>query len=137
MKMNKYGKLAVLISIYIILCLLYVFCLCLYMKKDLLLTKIGIGSLNLWSITHFIAFFIIGFLFPELKLMIIAFALGLIWEILEFLLGAKNPKWICNFCKDKNFCNRWVRKVGRWSDILMNFLGLLTGYLFSKIKKKK
>ena len=134
--MNNYGKLAILISIYVILCLLYVFCLCLYIKKDLLLMKIGIGSLNLWSITHFIAFFIIGFLFPDFKIIILAFSLGIIWEFLEFFIGAKkNHKWICNFYKDKNFCNRWFGALVKWSDILMNLFGLLVGFLFSKLKK--
>ena len=96
----------------------------LFIKKlSFLDTPIDVGilkgsKLTLWSITHFITFFIIGKLCPNNY--VFFFLLGVCWEIFETIYG-----------KYKNDIKYWTGNGidGQINDIVMNTLG----YHFSHI----
>jgi hypothetical protein len=111
------------------------------------LIKIGSNCCSFWPISHFIFYFILGLFFPQYQIEFII--IGIIWEIIEILLGQG-----CHIAKRgggyrKLFCNEnasakgtqytyWVS--GSWSDIIFNiaglYLGVLVNYLWKKRQKK-
>ncbi len=106
--------------------------------KDILEKRIGIDELDGWSISHFIFFIIIGYRFPQKEYLILAFFLGVSWEIFEHMYGKYRPGWLggygdCELKSDRESDGNWW--YGKWSDILMNLLGLYCGYKFKKIYK--
>lgn len=85
-----------------------------------------------WGILHYSLFALLGYFFPS-KL-IFLWCLGFIWELIEFSLKDK-PFYIskCNYTIDTDDGQGWW--YGRWQDIVMNSLGLLTGYLIANYDK--
>jgi len=101
--------------------------------KDILETKIGIGELDGWSLSHLLFNMLIGYLYSD-KYLIYAFILGCLWEFFEHYYGEKRPGWLggygdCDMSTDKLDGNWWY---GKWSDILMNVFGLFLGYYLRK-----
>ena len=138
--MHKVFKLIILMIIYVVICFSYGFYRCSNPKyKDIFEKRINIADLDGWSMIHFIQFFVIGLFFPQLSIMIIAFILGVSWELFEFWYAKTKPGWLGKLgdCKglesDKLSSGNWW--YGRWTDVLMNFLGLLVGYLFASFIK--
>lgn len=86
---------------------------------------VGLGNIGGWSISHFVAFYIAGFLFPQQWVLI--FILGVLWELVENI-GAD----LVNFeekskLTDSNmYQNKWM--CGNLSDIIFNSIGLFLGY---------
>lgn len=90
-----------------------------------------------WLMSHFVFFAFIGYYYPD-KLYI-SMTLGFLWEILEILIGTIQPKFLQNIAKctkidlqkqdavqvNNNEMN-WF--YGRYEDILIDFLGFVTGY---------
>lgn len=105
--------------------------------KDILEKKIGIYELDGWSVSHFIFYLIIGYNFPQKKYLIIAFCFGLAWEIFEHMYGKHRPGWLggyggeCDLSTDRLEGNWWY---GKYSDIILNLLGLYIGYYLYKTK---
>lgn len=101
---------------------------------------IFIGSISGWRISHFITFFIAGFLFPECICLI--FILGVVWEMIEYSMAN-----ICIFISKKYNSEKYQKNEkiegimynnnGGWldgsvEDIIYNTLGLFFGVLLSK-----
>lgn len=89
---------------------------------DPLSTKLHVGNLDGWSLTHLALFTYVGYTYPGAKIGIIAFVCGVVWELIEHVLGKSQPSWM----KSWGDCdaNWWF---GRFSDIAMNGSGLLLG----------
>lgn len=86
-----------------------------------------IGDFGGWSLSHFIAFFIAGLLFPEMWVLI--FILGISWEFFEIVLGMTVEKFLGTSPATKSnrmYDQRWI--TGNISDIWMNAAGLFLGY---------
>ena len=110
--------------------------------EDVFQTHTGIWDLDGWSISHFVCFFIIATQFPDKKYLIIACIFGILWELFEHYYGKHRPGWLGGYgdCKnlqsDKEEDGNWW--YGKWSDIIMNILGLYCGYyLYKKYPRLK
>lgn len=96
--------------------------------KDPLQTKIY-GDLDGWSATHYIFYGVLAYIFPNDLLLI--FTIGVIWEMVEDRLGRFDGGMVgaigmCQISTDNKEKSNWW--YGKYSDIVMNTLGLLTGY---------
>jgi len=97
--------------------------------KDPLQTKLGIGDLDGWSLSHLLFFMFIGYHFKG-KYLIAAFFIGVLWELFEHYCGSTGtaPAWLGGDCSkirtDPLEGNWWY---GKWSDIVMNLIGLVLG----------
>ena len=85
-----------------------------------------------WSATHFAFFLYLGYTFPDHTMF--SFALGALWELFEHYYDRVRPPFLKNFgggeCDmrtDRKDGNWWY---GKYSDLLMNGLGLFFGYYF-------
>lgn len=104
--------------------------------KDPLEKMIGIGELDGWSVSHFMFFMLVGYIYPNT--IIQTFIMGIIWELFEHFYGEYRPGWLggygdCNnMATDKMNGNWWY---GKWSDILCNLVGFIIGKgIHSKIQ---
>lgn len=77
-------------------------------KRDPLLTKLGVWDLTGWSLTHVLFYSLLGYRCPDNFKLIMAF--GVVWEIVEHLLSRFGVWW-----------------YGRVSDIVMNAIGFGLG----------
>lgn len=85
-----------------------------------------------WGITHFLFYGILAFMYPDMKSLIFIALLGVIWEIVEVIF--KDHPFYLSDCKytiqtDKEGEGWWY---GRWEDIIMNTLGMITGVILKK-----
>ena len=98
--------------------------------RDPLATSLGVADLDGWSVTHFLFFSMIGYVFPGPKTGAVAFLSGAIFELWEHWMGKSRPPWMGGWggCEapemEAHNANWWY---GRPSDLLMNALGLLAG----------
>ena len=102
------------------------------MKADklnvVLIKDSPIGPIGGWPISHFIAFFIAGLLFPDCFLL--AMGLGVLWEVYETVCGnlfyGDRP-----VCEDGSelYTGKWMQ--GRVEDIVFDFLGFVFGMMIS------
>ena len=90
----------------------------------------SIGEIGGWSLSHVIFYYFIGLLFPDC--MMIAMAVGVIYEIFEELIGATIPSNMVSITKspDLQYQKGWIR--GSISDVLYNFIGFVAGMLTTK-----
>ena len=97
---------------------------------DPLSTKLHVWDLDGWSVTHFVLFSIVGYLFHGWRMGIVALLFGVAWELVEHWMGRSRPSWLGGWgdCKAEEFekhnANWWF---GRYSDIAMNAMGILVG----------
>ena len=112
--------------------------------KDLLETPLHIFGLDGWSLSHFVFFLLIAVQFPEKNYLIVAFIFGILWELFEYYYGKHNRDhgqgWLGGHCKklatDKGKDSNWW--YVKFSDIIMNILGLYCGYhLYKKYPQFK
>ena len=111
--------------------------------KDILAMEL-VKGIDGWIISHFVAFAIIGTLYPDT--LILSIILGILWEIFEICLGKIKP----SFLKGITDCHRTEKgnsnlsndqKDGYWwygkgEDVVADILGFLFGkYLLRKIIK--
>lgn len=87
--------------------------------------------LSFWPITHFVLFFILGFLFPSCYVLVLS--LGVVWEIIEVIFSKvfRTPYQTVR-AEATNYSleyhdNYWA---GSFRDIIMNFAGFGLGYAF-------
>ena len=81
-------------------------------------------GLDGWSISHLLFYMLLGYLFPNK--IILTLSLGIIWELFETFIGIYKP----NIFKDYGFCSTDNSKVwwhGKFSDIIVNFIGFIIG----------
>ena len=103
--------------------------------KDPLETRLGIGELDGWSLSHLLFFMFIGYHFKG-KYLIAAFLLGVLWELFEHYYGEERPGWlggygVCDMLTDRLDGSWWY---GKWSDIVINLIGLVLGsHLLKKV----
>jgi hypothetical protein len=107
------------------------------LKKDPLETKPIVWDIDGWSMTHFVLFLFLGYLFPGNFLFVLI--LGACWEFVEYLVGKNNKKIMngipCNLFKLKQ--DQWW--YGKVSDLFINLLGYLVGEYIARnlINQKK
>ena len=95
--------------------------------KDPLETQLFYG-LDGWSVTHFIWFMILGYIYPETLLL--STSIGILWELFEHYYGEERPGWLGGYgdcddlATDKKSGNWWY---GKWSDIVCNITGFMIG----------
>jgi hypothetical protein len=84
-----------------------------------------------WSITHFCLFAILAFLYPTWQYLLFIVILGVAWEIVESVF--KDHPFYLSSCKynitSDNGTGWWY---GKYSDILINSLGMITGLVVRK-----
>ena len=87
-----------------------------------------IGDFGGWSLSHFIAFYIAGLLFPQQWVLI--FILGVAWEFFETVIGVMLEIFMgkskYSGSRKTLYGEKWV--TGNLSDIWMNSAGLFLGY---------
>jgi len=98
--------------------------------KDPLQTKLRLFDLDGWSLSHLLFFMLIGYNYGG-QYLIAAFILGVLWEGFEHYYGEKRPGWLggygdCNKMRTDPLEGNWW--YGKFSDIIMNILGLIIGY---------
>lgn len=145
MKLNKNKLFISYYIICIILLLTYGFYRCKSPEKEDILEKEYILDLDGWSFSHVIFFLIVGYNFPTKKYLIASFILGIIWELIELILSMMNYQsgdrrsrreryhslFNCtNVNTHKNEEGKWW--YAKWSDLIMNLLGLIIGYFLHK-----
>jgi hypothetical protein len=87
-----------------------------------------IGNFGGWSLSHLIAFYIAGLLFPQQWVLI--FILGVAWEFFEIVIGISlegllgKSKYTGN--RRSLYGTKWV--TGTLTDIWVNSVGLFLGY---------
>ena len=96
--------------------------------------KLGIDG---WSLTHYILYFFFGFLYP--KVFFVSILLGTLWELAETIAGVYVAKFNPDIIKYFGICNLSEKKkntkiirytvwfYGKWSDIVVNALGFISG----------
>jgi hypothetical protein len=72
-----------------------------------------------WSVSHFMLYTILGFAFPHLWLLLAICSIS--WELLEFMSGYIEHNYVRKNHTDPIY---WC---GKWSDLLVNSAGFLTG----------
>tara|TARA_Y100000741_G_C17869732_1_gene402385 strand:+ start:83 stop:547 length:465 start_codon:yes stop_codon:yes gene_type:complete len=108
--------------------------------EDILEIEIFKGSSNYgldgWSISHYLCFLVAGYIYPNT--LVITIGLGILWELFETYVGKYRPKILENIGFIPNADSRYKGKIwwyGKWSDIIVNFLGFVSGrYLSRKFK---
>lgn len=91
---------------------------------DPLRTPIAHTDIDFWSFTHFVLFFVLGYLYPQyLPYWVI---MGVIWEVVESVSG--NPEQ-----RKKMFGTKFDFKgdkywYGKLTDVLIDIIGLACGY---------
>ena len=83
-------------------------------------------GLDGWSITHYCLYVVFGYLYPNV--LVVTISLGILWELFETYVGIYKPDVISGFgfCELSN--NRYkVWWYGKWSDVVLNILGFLSG----------
>jgi len=119
--MNNYNKLVLFAILTIILINIYGYTL-FYLKilpnRDPLIHNFFDNNMDLngWSVTHFIVFAIAGY-YGHKHIMCLLFV-GIMWEITEVYLYFMNKNLT------DNHPDWWY---GSYSDIIVDFLGLMTG----------
>lgn len=106
------------------------------LEKDPLEIKPIIWDIDGWSMTHFVLFLFLGYLFPGNFLFVLI--LGSLWELLEYWVGKNNKKImngvICNLQK-LNQEEWWYAKI---SDLFINLLGYVIGaYIATNLINQK
>ena len=103
-------------------------------------------TIDLWSVTHFCTYSVLGYLFPDYLLEL--FALGIGWEIVEDALSPTHNKLLVDCDANYNnkvkewFKNLWCKHAAnekaywyaKWDDLFSNALGLLVGH-YIRLKK--
>lgn len=79
-----------------------------------------------WEITHFVLYAVLTYIWPRQALFI--FVMGVIWETLECVFR-HHPVFLMK-CKDPNIRDTFWYE--RWSDILVNALGVTAGYFLAR-----
>jgi hypothetical protein len=78
-----------------------------------------------WLISHFIAFAVAGFFFPNT--LVLSMILGILWEIVEWSGGKFKPSFLKPFgeCHSKGPNKVWW--YGKYEDIIADFAGFMAG----------
>ena len=85
-----------------------------------------------WSVTHFLLFMCLGYLFPtEWKFIA---GVGLLWEGFEYYVENEKPKFLhgIGYC-----CPERTLWTSKWTDIFVNLLGTSTGILINHYMKHR
>jgi hypothetical protein len=136
--MNKFTHMTIIFCAIISLIFINGWYRCRYNKgDDVLMTKLGIYDLDLWSICHFMLFAYIGYKFPDMFWP--AMGYGVAWELWEQWAGDTRPSWLggfgdCNLSITQTDSTHKAWWFGRGSDIAMNTAGFLVGIYMSRNK---
>lgn len=110
----------------ILLIMAYGILLCMSGKSwDPLETKPILWDLDGWSMTHFVFFLFLGYLFPGNFLFILI--LGSSWELIEYWIGKNNKSLMSGFDCNLNKLKQDEWWYGKISDLFVNLLGYMIG----------
>ena len=108
--------------------------------KDILAMEL-VKGIDGWIISHFIAFAIIGTIYPDT--LILSTILGILWEIFEIILGKSKPSILkgitdCHRGKNGNSKLSNDQKDGYWwygkgEDVVADIFGFLFGKYFIRL----
>ena len=89
----------------------------------------GMVYVDGWLLSHFIVFTLAGYFYSNQ--FYLAVILGILWEIVEYLLGVNTPRFLKCKMKGKNQTlaeknDAWW--YGRYEDVVVDILGFMTGY---------
>jgi hypothetical protein len=103
-------------------------------------------DIDWWSVSHFVYFGILGYLFPNYLFEL--FIIGILWEVIEDGLTDSNKKQLLDCNKEyngatKHFKHLWCKVFardgdywyGKWDDIFANLLGMVVGAFIRKYVK--
>jgi hypothetical protein len=90
-------------------------------------------DLDGWSAVHFLFYMFVGYLYPDS--IVLTLTLSILWEIFELYVGIHKPEilrgWgFCDSMTGNSAGNTWW--YGKWTDLLMNLTGFLTGRYLSR-----
>ena len=105
-----------------------------------------------WLLSHYIVFALAGYYYPQSFCM--SMILGILWEVIEVLLGVYKPSFlngisncdvsdksnsidnknIIDISGDSNVEKEGYWWYGRYEDIVVDFLGFVTGYFVLNYK---
>lgn len=134
-----YKAIIILLIVGMIIIISYIISICKGVNKiqsdtlGMSIVDLCVTSFTIWSLSHFILYFILGYYFPNCGCIIIS--IGIIWEIIEESLGYVFPK--INVKQQNGLVEsvRWWK--GSVFDIIVDILGFYLGkaaYLtFSKL----
>jgi len=91
-------------------------------------------AINGWSISHIMFYIGAGFLFPNCWKMFII--LGILWELLECIVGTMYKSGLTESSEINNDKAYQVFWEGRWSDLVMNTIGFIIGFILRVILEK-
>ena len=119
-------EITILTLIVMLMIIIYGIVRCNHIIKDPLLKHIPGTKIDGWSISHFLLFAILGYLFPSKWPYL--FGAGALWETMEYFSGEypELTKGIGNCSTGEVW---WFRQ---WSDILANSLGIGCGILLRR-----
>jgi len=89
-------------------------------------------DLDGWSAVHFLFYMFVGYLYPNS--IVLTLTLSVIWEIFESYVGLNKPEILKGWgfcCNPTGNTEGHIWWYGKWTDLLMNLLGFLTGRYFS------
>lgn len=108
--------------------------------KDVLEWDLFKGSakygLDGWSVSHFILFLLVGYLYP--KTFVLSMTGGALWELFETYVGKYKPESIkgFGFCKTYEMSDKPGHEklwwYGKWSDLIVNAAGFMVGSYMRK-----
>jgi hypothetical protein len=107
-----------------------------YFKIDILEKKFAeCEGCDLWALTHFTLYLILGYNFPSYYLLF--FLIGVGYEFFEYYVGVSDNSFKYLGPMSSDGTQSWW--YGRVSDIIFNTLGLISGMSLSpyEIKKNK
>jgi hypothetical protein len=78
-----------------------------------------------WTISHFIAFAVAGFFFPNT--LVLSMILGILWEIFEWTAGRLKPSLLKPFGECHSNEPNKVWWYGKYQDIVTDFAGFIVG----------
>jgi len=107
-------------------------------KFDPMNRNIGIYNNSAWVASHFILYFVLGFMFPYCARGFLT--VGVIWEIFESIIGYYKSKVSDTECspeKDNKYQYGKSWWTGTIKDIFVNAVGFLCGALISVYVLKK
>ena len=99
-----------------------------------------------WLLSHFILFSFIGYHFSNS--FYLSMTLGILWEFIEVMIGTLQPMFLLNIakCTKINLKKKDIIDVnsedlnwfyGRYEDIIVDFLGFITGYFIKNYNFKE
>lgn len=99
---------------------------CSFKFTDILSFKLS-KRIDGWLISHFIAFAVAGFFFPNT--LVLSMVIGILWEIIEWIIGITKPSFLKGIGDCRHNSNGTTKYwwYGQYKDIVADFAGFMVG----------